>query len=294
MKAFSLLMIILHLSCADAARAYAESPTMTEVQLSLAPETDPNKDPTLVPEQLKIMGKGIRNHSGQTLAVACVGKNETSSEATCDHLRVVEFDQNNIPTWVSSSFTVTAAQNFKKELKKEYDDQYAVKYVHWKAHAKVKKETVTKFMFFGGTGALWGGYKLGLFIGVANLPVFLACLAGALLLMTIVYIAMKHPEFESAIVNGLANGLFVFPARLITNGLIAPIRGAQNALISDATFSMTASNGWNWAENPKKISDRKYEKMKSVLQQLSATKPIPEKTQPMEQATDEAIKKATP
>jgi hypothetical protein len=221
----------------------------TAVDLDFVPVASESDE---VPANLKILGKGILNTDDNiSLAVACVGKPEVEgAEPTCNQLRTVEFDANRIPHWEGSAFEIKSTESFQIALKKEYRKKYRLHFLRVKKDMKNTKaagNAVGKLIGYGGMGILIAaaaGIKFTIGWSVAS---GLAILIGPWVLLIVL------------------SSVKVDVVGAVANGVMAPFRGLGNSMVMDGSTSMTASSGWNWAEKPTEVSNKKYSKIKALL-----------------------------
>ncbi len=222
-------------------------------QSSLNPLTHTDE----VPQNLKIVGKGlITKDESQSLAIACVGATEPgTNEASCNQLRIVEFNEAHIPHWEGNAFEIKNPDEFSKTLKKAYKKKYRIHFLRVKkdvAHNKAAAKVVGDFASVG---------VIGLTIAANSAP------AG-------VVIASSVIGGVSIILAPFALLIILQAARVDVVGgtinlVLAPFRGLGNAVNFSYTSSMTATNGWNWTTEPTRVSQKKYNKVKALLADFS-------------------------
>jgi hypothetical protein len=204
-----------------------------------------------MPSNLKILGKGILNRdTGASLATACVGPADESAEPLCNLLRVVEFDENHVPHWQGPAFAISSAESFQVALKKEYRKKYRLHFLKMKKKA-VRTERIAAVIGFS---FVLGGALFSKTINAMVIPAlagggwtFVAVPAAVLILLSI------------------ASAYDVDVVAAPVNLVMAPFRGLGNAMVMDGSTSMTANDGWNWAERPAEVSNKKYGKIKALL-----------------------------
>ncbi len=202
------------------------------------------------PQTLNLIGKGIKNKAtGEILGVACIIDTERSlgDDAKCNALRIVSFDQNRIPTWIGPTFALITNSEFQHALKKSYRTQYKKRF----GRAKVSDQSVMKWMILGTPVVVGAGQAIFPAVSLFFGPLFWVSLG------TLTTIFLVDSIFQ------------VNLPEMAVNGVISPVKGVGLALNSGAGQAITQQTGWNWSEQPKEVSNSKFEKIKKSLSALS-------------------------
>lgn len=274
----TLLLTLLPMNAHAHEELVAEEPVeVSDLEMRFETQEFPDQSPIDVPEKLVILGKGIENKkTGESIAIACVG----TAPVPCEYLRVVRFDPNHLPSWDGNAFQISSVKAFSKELKKKYRENYRVKFkrVHIKKmNVKLLKRKEKNSRMMGGFIAIAVGLPAaahGILAGTLLNPgvwPFVVVGMGGLLMWQLNLDPVALTVNAVLIPSEAITNSTLWTAELLANTLSYPVRGIGNALVngtSQQTQLMTAQTGWNWVESPKRLSDRKFSRIKAVLSEM--------------------------
>ncbi len=209
-----------------------------------------------VPSQLKVLGRGVHSRKAleTSLAVACVGNPElTDQSADCTSLRGVEFKKGQEPKWIGPAFKISEPKQFHVILNRAYKNRYKVHFLKLDQNANTHMRWLGLSLF--GMGGAFG------VIGVSHTLVpGIAAAAGGIVTGALL-VPVGFMIIESLVADKFHRDLFAD----FVNGVTSPVRGIGNAFTSSQTASMTAQNGWDWTNHPKKVSARHYRHLRALL-----------------------------
>jgi hypothetical protein len=205
-----------------------------QTDLTQAVPADRDEDEEVKDTHLKLAGRGFMNrNTHESLALACVGKTENSTEISCDQLRFVYFNPvSQKAFYLGHTMIVDQYVSTRKANRMNGDQkrQYAIKQImknfkRWRGQNKGLSENTKQAITMGG------------FMGVLVLEWLASSVATGGL--SIALTAATYPFY-----------LVLTP---IITGDIKLMNGNQR--IESASFDQ---NGWNWSSDPAQIKPKVF------------------------------------
>ncbi len=222
---------------------------------------------------LKLLGRGIQNKStDESVALACVGdkSKNTSIEAGCDELRFVYYKNANEVYYIGTTYHVESmsfeqaedlvAESVRTE-RKVYKTVKSKEIFNYEKASQEEKQAFMRTVDRRQTGHRYilGGLVV---IGYASaikliLIGAVSPLAGGILMMAGIVYAMKYMSKRDDKSVEMRKKERV-------------VRNVKVTYYKAATIEVFNQNGWNWAEDPARISNKKFNRLIEAIQSTLA------------------------